>query len=423
MAATERESGILIVGGGIAGLTAAVEALEAGYDVYLVEKGPSLGGRVAQLYRYFPKLCPPDCGLEINFRRLRVSHRHFKIFTQAVVERVSGGPGHFEATLRLEPSYVLTDRCTACNKCAEVCPVERPNPFNMGMDKTRAAYLPRAMALPMKYVIDDKACLGTACAKCVEVCPTDAIDLTMKPRQVTLLVGSIVIATGWRPYDATRLQDLGFGRYPNVITNMMFERLAAPDGPTGGKLSRPSDGRAIHRVAFVQCAGSRDVNHLPYCSSVCCLASLKEATYLRERDPDSEVHIFYIDIRTPGTGEDFLRRVEGDPRVSLVKGKVARVEEDPSTKDLVVYADAMLSGSLAQVTVDLVVLATGMVPNLADATIPGLPLTLDEYGFVTEDPGAGVFVAGVAKRPTDVASSTRDATAAALKATQALSRR
>src|ERR687892_654105 len=193
-----RERGILVVGGGMAGISAAIEAAEAGSNVYVVEQGPSLGGRVAMLHQYFPKLCPPYCGLEINFRRIRSDHRHFKVFTLASLESVSGSVGDYEATIRLDPRYVIADRCIACNRCAEVCPAERPNAFNYGLDTTKAAYLPNPMAFPMKYVIDGSVCKGEVCGACADACPTDAIDLQMQPKSVTVKVGAIVLATGWR---------------------------------------------------------------------------------------------------------------------------------------------------------------------------------------------------------------------------------
>ncbi|HZQ79972.1 MAG TPA: CoB--CoM heterodisulfide reductase iron-sulfur subunit A family protein [Acidimicrobiia bacterium] len=420
-AAVGRERGVLVVGGGMAGISAAIEAAEAGSDVYVVEQGPSLGGRVAQLHQYFPKLCPPYCGLEINFRRIRSDHRHFKVFTLASLEGVSGSVGDYEATIRLDPRYVIADRCIACNRCAEVCPVERPNAFNYGLDTTKAAYLPNSMAFPMKYVIDGGACVGAACNQCAEVCPTDAIDLSMTAKTVTLKVGAIVLATGWKPYDANRLTILGFAEHRDVVSNVQFERLAAVDGPTCGRIVRPSDGREAKRVAFVQCAGSRDVNHLPYCSSICCLSSIKEATYVRTQYPDSEVFVFYIDIRAPGRNEDFYHRIRADEGVHFIKGKVAKVLADPAgTGDLVVEADDMLSGAKRRVNVDMVVLATGMQPSLAGAApIPGLPVEFDEYGFALENRAAGVFVAGVAHRPADVVTTVRDATGAALKAIHA----
>ena len=410
MVTREVSRAIVVIGGGIAGVSAALEAAEAGYEVTIVEKNTYLGGRVAQLYRYFPKLCPPYCGLEINFRRIKDNPR-IRFHTMAEVEKISGRPGSFDVTVVLHPRYV-NDRCTACNACVAVCPAERPNAFNFGMGKTKAIYLAHELAFPVKYAIDDRACHLTECAKCVEVCEYGAIDLTMPPKTMTLRAGAIIIATGWDPYDAGRIDNLGFGTYPDVITNVMMERLAAPNGPTKGKILRPSNGREVESAVFVQCAGSRDQSHLGYCSGICCLASLKEATYLRERNPQARAHIFYIDLRTPGTYEFFAKKVLSDERITAQKGKVARVTEDPTTKKLVVEAEDILSAEKFKLPVDLVVLASGMVSSLAEGAPAGVALDAD--GFVLDAPtSAGIFAAGCAKGPFDVATSVQDATAAA----------
>jgi quinone-modifying oxidoreductase subunit QmoA len=409
---------ILVIGGGIAGISAALEAAEAGYDVTIIEKNPYLGGRVAQLYRYFPKLCPPYCGLEINFRRIKDNPR-IRFHTMAEVEGIAGRPGNFDVTVVLHPRYV-NDRCTACNACVPVCPVERPNAFNFGMGKTKAIYLAHEMAFPMKYAIDESACRLTECARCVEACQYDAIDLAMKPRTLTLKAGAIIIATGWDPYDASRIDNLGFGTYPDVITNVMMERLAAPNGPTKGKILRPSNGQEVQSAVFIQCAGSRDQNHLGYCSGICCLASLKEATYLRERNPNARAHIFYIDLRTPGTYEFFQKKVLSDDHIRITKGKVARITEDPTTRQLVVEAEDILSPAKTRLTVDLVVLASGMVSSLAQRA-PAGPVALDGDHFVlATQTGDGIFAAGCAKAPVDVATSVQDATAAAALAIETI---
>ncbi|MFQ5851168.1 MAG: FAD-dependent oxidoreductase [Candidatus Binatia bacterium] len=409
---------LLVVGGGIAGITAAVEAAEAGYEVSIVEKEPYLGGKVAQLNKYFPKLCPPYCGLEINFQRIK-KNPQIRFFTLAEVEKISGQPGNFEVTVKQQARYV-SDRCTACNACVAVCPVDRPDAFNLSMGTTKAIYLSHAMALPMKYVIDGSVCELNSCAKCAEVCEYDAIDLNMKPKSFNLKVGAVIMATGWKPYDATRIDNLGFGRYADVITNMMMERLAAPNGPTTGKILRPSDGKEVNSIAFIQCAGSRDENHLGYCSSICCLASLKEATYLREQSPNSKVYIFYIDLRTPGTYEFFSRKVQSDVNVSVMKGKGAKIIEDSATKELMVEAEDILSVRKFRVKVDMVVLATGMVSSLAEGR-PTAQVVCDQDHFVLPDESApGIYAAGCARGPVDVATSVQDATAAALKAIQAI---
>lgn len=411
---------ILVIGGGISGITAAVEAAEAGYEVFIIEKEPYLGGRVAQLAKYFPKLCPPNCGLEINFQRIK-NNPKIRFFTTSEVESISGQPGDFDVTIRQGPRYV-NDRCTACNDCVAVCPEDRPDAFNLGMGTTKAIYIPHPMAFPMKYAIDDSSCKLTLCAKCVDVCKYGAIDLNMQAKTFNLKVGAVVVATGWKPYDATRIDNLGFGRYADVITNMMMERLAAPDGPTKGKVVRPSDGKPVSSVAFIQCAGSRDENHLGYCSSICCMASLKEATYVREQNPDSKVYVFYIDLRTPGTYEFFSRRVQSDTSVSVMKGKVAKITEDPITKELLVEAEDILSAQKFRVGVDLVVLATGMASSL-DGKKPDVPVDFDKDSFaLPRETAPGIFAAGCARGPVDVATSVQDATAATLKAIQAIHR-
>ncbi|GAI44012.1 unnamed protein product, partial [marine sediment metagenome] len=231
---------------------------------------------------------------------------------------------------------------------------------------------------------------------------------------------AVILATGWKPYDATKIDNLGFGKFSNVITNVMMERLAAPNGPTQGKIVRLSDGKEVKSVAFVQCAGSRDDHHLPYCSGVCCLASLKQATYIKEQNPDARVVIFYIDMRALGTLEDFYLRVQCYNNLSLVRGKVSKIEEDLETRDLVVEAEDTLSGEKVREKVEMVVLATGIVPTTAETKIPA-QITYDDYGFIVSEL-PGIYAAGCSKRPVDVATSVRDATGAALKAVQSIVR-
>jgi quinone-modifying oxidoreductase subunit QmoA len=406
---------ILVVGGGISGLTAAVEAAEVGYEVYLVEKNSFLGGRVVRLNQYFPKLCPPTCGLEINFRRVR-TNPNITTLTEAEVDRIEGKPGAYTVTLKLHPRYI-NDKCTACNKCVEACPVERENDFNYGLDTTKAIYRPHMMAFPMRYALDMSVCKGTSCNKCVEACSYDAIDLEAKQESMEIEVGAIVVATGWQPYDPTNLENLGGGQEPDVITNVVMERLASKNGPTGGKITRPSDDKEIKSVAFVQCAGSRDENHLAFCSGVCCLATLKHASYVHEQYPDAKIFMFYIDVRASGRNEDFYTKIVKETGLTLRKGKVAKITREGDGR-LTVEAEDVDHGVKSAETVDLVVLATGMQPSLADNPLPG-KLNSDDYGFLaaTADSG-GIFSAGCAKSPVDVSTSVQDATAAALKAIQ-----
>ena len=412
---------ILVIGGGVSGLTTALEAAEAGYRVVLVEKEPFLGGRVARLNKYYTKLCPPSCGLEINFKRIK-KNPNIQCLTLAEVESVSGEEGNYNVAIKVNPRYV-NENCTACGKCAEVCEIEIENDFNLGMNKTKAAYLPYDAAFPMRYVLASEV-IGTGDAKkCLDACKYDAIDLNMQQETVNVNVSGIVVASGWEPYDATKIDNLGYGKCENVITNVMMERLAAPNGPTQGKIVRPSDGKEVKNIIFAQCAGSRDENHLPYCSGVCCLASLKQATYLREQYPESNVTIFYIDVRAIGRFEDFYQKVASDENVSLVKGKVAKIEEDPNTKNPIVEVEDTMSGKKIKVEADMVVLATGIVPNTSENRIP-VDVTYDDFGFVVSDPTkTGIYGAGCAKRPTGVSQSVQDATGATLRAIQSTLRR
>ena len=411
---------VLVVGGGFSGLTAAVETAEAGSEVIIIEKTPFFGGRVTQLNKYFPKLCPPNCGLEINFKRIKNS-ADIAFYSLAEVEKVSGQEGNFDVTIKITPRYI-NDKCVGCNACAEACPVEMPNEFNFGLDKTKAAYITHNQAFPFIYAIDGRHCKGKACGKCAEACKYDAIDLDMKPQTINLNVGSIILASGWDPYDISKLDTLGSGKIKNVITNMQMERLASPNGPTGGKILRPSDGKEPKNIAFVQCAGSRDENHLPYCSFICCMASLKQATYIREQYPDSKAKIFYIDIRTPGRYEQFYWKVKDDPNITLTKGKVAKITDDPSTGNPIVEAEDILSGKKIKEEFDMVVLAAGMVPSTSASKIP-VDVSYTPDGFVMPATlKKGVYAVGTLKSPVDVAKSVQDATGVAIKSIQSTRR-
>ncbi len=411
---------ILVIGGGIAGITAALEAAEVGCRVILVEEQAFLGGRVARMYQYFPKMCPPTCGLEINTQRLRRNPR-ITVHTLATVEALSGAAGDFKATIKVKPRYVTGDSAIDEAMLADVTS-ERPNDFNLGMDKTKAVYRPYAMSYPPQYVVDKDALSAEDATKLVAACPEGAIDLDMNEETIEAEVGAVVVATGWRPYDATKLTDLGYGACENVITNVMMERLASKDGPTGGKILRPSDGKPAENVAFVQCAGSRDENHLSHCSAICCMGSLKQVRYLKQQSADAKASVFYIDIRTLGRQEKFYFDLVDEPGVAFTKGKVAKITEDAGSKNLTLELEDTLKGGKVQAEADLVVLATGVVPN-TESIKPLCGLKYDAHGFVDgSSPVDGVFAAGCVKRPCDVSRTTKDATGAALKAIQCLAR-
>lgn len=430
---------VLIVGGGIAGISAALEVAEAGNDAYLVEKKPYIGGRVAQNHLYFPKLCPPYCGLEFNFERLR-KNRRVKILPLSEVTNLSGSPGDFDATIKSSPSYIDPRKCVACGECARVCPVEAPNDFDFGMSKHKAAYLPHDMAYPFRYVIDGSSCKGLNggdCRECVKVCKYDAIDLEDEPQEIHLKTGAVIVTTGWDPYNAIKVTEHGFGVYKNVITNVLMERLAANNGPTKGEIIRPSDGKKVSKIAFIQCSGSRDERHLPYCSAVCCTVTMKQAQYVRAQNPDAEIYIFYMDIRTTGEYEDLYVKTQQDPKTFFVRGRVAAIREDKTTNNITVQAEQTLLGEKFEAEVDLVVLATGMVSSFKNApktlaltSLQSQELPVNKYSFPEsnficfpyESRRTGIFTAGACKGPMDVSSSVRDAIGAAARSLSTITR-
>ncbi|MEK6551417.1 MAG: FAD-dependent oxidoreductase, partial [Pseudomonadota bacterium] len=412
---------ILVVGGGISGMTAAIEAAECGKDVVLVEKQPALGGRVSQLYKYFPKLCHPTCGMEINLKRLKAQPR-LRVLTLTEVTKIEGKPGDYSVTLKIKPRYV-NENCTACGACADAVSAEIDDAHNYNLSKIKAAYLPNAMAYPQRYVLDPSI-IGTPEAdKAKAACKYNAIDLGMKEEQITIKVGAVVWATGWKPYDANKIQPYGYDRYDNVITSVEFERMMDPFGPTGGKLVRPGDGKEAKNVAFIQCAGSRDRNHLSHCSRICCMASLKQSTYVREKfADDGEVSIYYIDIRAIDRLEDFYQKVRADSKVKFIKSKVASIVEDQATGNPVLHGVDTEGYKRYANAHDLVVLAIGMEPSVNAGSI-GAGVVSDNSGFIdinaTE---GGVFGAGSASNALDVNRAVQSATAAALRAIQVVNR-
>jgi quinone-modifying oxidoreductase subunit QmoA len=331
-------------------------------------------------------------------------------------ERTDAG---WRVTVTTDPAWV-NSRCTACGECEAACTTEVDDLFNLGMRKVKAIRLPHLAAWPRRYVFDREAVADDEAERIAGACPYDAVDLGASETTETLEFGAVVVATGWKPYPLEKLVDLGGGVLEDVIANVHMERLAAPAGPTGGAILCPSTGQPPKKVAFVQCAGSRDVNHLPYCSGVCCLASLKQALYVKEQIPDAEITMYYIDRRTPGRNEDVLMKVAEVEGVRLMKGKVGKIDKVDGT--LTLRVEDVEAGRILEETADLVVLATGMVPNAAEDATP-LIGRHDEDGFGLDDLDSGLFVAGVARRPEDVASSVRDATGAVARAWAAAGRR
>ena len=409
---------ILVVGGGISGLTAALEAAECGKQVILVEKTPTLGGRTAQLYRYFPKMCHPTCGLEINLRRIK-GNPNVKVMAMTEVIAVTGSRGDYAVTLKVAPRHV-NENCTACGECAKAVKAEVADAFNYGLAKVKAAYLPHAMAYPQRYVIDPSI-VGTADGEAAKnACKYGAVDLGMKEESIQINVGAVIWATGWRPFDANRIQPYGYDRYANVITSVEFERLADPHGPTAGKLLRPSDGKEAKNIAFIQCAGSRDENYLRHCSRICCMATLKQTQYVREACGDGgKSTVYYIDIRAIDRFEDFYQNVQNDATVGFVKSKVARIAENGENGNPILHGVDTEGYHRYATEHDLVVLAVGMEPEVTGVKLPA-DIIQDSSNFIEGSRDGGMFGAGAASSPLDVNRAVQSATAASLRAIQVI---
>ncbi|PVX24657.1 MAG: disulfide reductase [Candidatus Bathyarchaeum sp.] len=434
----------LVIGGGIAGMQTAVDLADLGFEVNLIEKEPFLGGLAARAGRFFPTddcaICiqPPSSDVKtITHTSRKCVYRsgfseipNLNILTNAKVVAVEGVPGKYAVTIEKKPRYVDADKCVVCDKCAAVCPVETLDEYNASLSNRKAIYMNVPAVHPQVYVIDEDACKFHDCAKCVEVCPTNAINLDQKPEQVTLNVGSIVVATGFKEFDSSAIKEYHYDDYPDVITNLELARMIDAFGPTGGDIIRPSDGKPAKKIVFIQCAGSRDRRYNPYCSSICCMISLKNASLIKEANPDAEVSICYIDIRTTGREHEYYYERARDMGIKFVKGRPTEIYNDEEKGKLIVDVEDALLKRFLDLEADLVVLATSMVP--AEGTtelsqILGLPLEADgffkEYNAKlrpTETLRKGIFLCGGATFPKDAPTASLHAHSAAMKATKFL---
>ncbi len=414
----------LVVGGGIAGIQAALDLADQGFKVYLVEKTPSIGGRMAQLDKTFPTM---DCSACIMTPKMVDAGRHpnIQMLTYSEVKKVSRTEGSFRVKVLRKPRYVDEDKCTGCGICAQHCPVEVPNEFDEGLGVRRAIYVPFPQAVPLVYTIDKDNCIE--CGLCEKVCGTGAVNREQQPEEMDLEVGAIILTTGYDLFDAKKKEEYGYGVYDNVITGLALERLLSASGPTGGHVIRPSDGKIPKKVAFIQCVGSRDekAGNL-YCSRVCCMYATKEGRLIREHVPGADVTIFYMDIRAFGKGfEEFYRRAEKEFGIKFVKGRVAEILEDSTTKNLFIRAEDIESGELLEEEVDMAVLSAGLVPTATNELEKVFSVPAGEDGFIAVtnpkiDPVAtpieGVFTAGAAEGPKDIPDSVAQASAAAMRA-------
>ncbi|MCD6445659.1 hydrogenase iron-sulfur subunit [Candidatus Bathyarchaeota archaeon] len=411
---------ILIVGGGIAGITAALQLGDLGYKVHLVERKPSVGGNMAKLTKVFPTL---DCAQCILTPRMAEVGRHpnINLLTYAEVENVSGRPGNYKVKVFMKPRGVDIEKCRSCGVCSRICPVTVKDEFNEGLSTRKAAYIPFPQAVPSAYVIDFNAC--TKCGKCQEKCPSKAINLEDKGRIVELNVGAIILAVGYELYDATKLKNYGYGVYKDVITMLELERLTSASGPTQGAVKR-ADGSDARKVAIVLCAGSRDKNHISYCSRICCMYSLKQAFVLKKM-LGIDVTIYYTDIRATGKGYEELYWRDQEAGVVFIRGKVGEIWKSKNGK-LVVAAEDTLTGRVTEEEYDLVALATPMVaPSGLRELAAKMRVSLGEDGFIQEkhpklDPVdslvTGIFACGCALSPKDVRDTVSDALGAAARA-------
>jgi heterodisulfide reductase subunit A len=419
----------LVIGGGVAGIQAALDIADAGYPVTLVERTPSIGGRMAQYDKTFPTL---DCAACILTPKMvdAASHPNIKIITYAEVETVSGFVGNFDVTIRRRARSVDMTKCTGCGICWEKCPVKLPSEFECGLGQRRAIYVPFPQAVPNVPVIDREHCrffTEGKCKVCEKLCPAEAIVYDQEDEIITDKFGAIVVATGFNVWDPSAYGNLGYGIYPDVITGLQFERLINASGPTEGKLVRPSDHKVPKTVVFISCIGSRDDEHgYPYCSKVCCMYNAKHALLLKEKNHDAQAYVFYMDIRANGKGyEEFVRRTIEKYGAIYLRGRVSRVFQ--LGDKLIVRGVDTLAGKPVEIAADMVVLASAMEAQPdAKEMARKLGISVDEYNWFSEAHPklrpvevltAGIYLAGACQYPKDIPDSVAQASGAASKVT------
>ncbi len=416
----------LVVGGGIAGLQSALDIADSGFEVFLVEKQPSIGGRMAQLNKTYPTMGTTEDLIVLKMRDAE-EHPNIELLPYSEIVTVEGFVGNFTVELREKPRYIDPLRCTNCGQCEKICPVRVPNEFNLGLDSRPAIYLPFPQAIPNRYVIDPDACqylMRGECGRCVEGCPPEAIDFTQKERERVIEVGTIVIATGFEPFDARFKPEFGYDLYERVITGLELERLLSPSGPTGGNL--PAHWEKPENMVFIQCVGSRDKTvGNEYCSRICCMYTAKQADLLREKFPDARITVCYIDVRAFGKGhEEFYEKVQ---KAGVIYRKGIPSEIYKKGEKLIVKAEDSLLGELYEEEADLVVLATGLVPpREADhlRNLFKLNQTPDRF-FMEAHPKLrpldtaidGIYLSGTCQGPKDIADTVAHAHGTASRAT------
>ena len=420
----------LVIGGGIAGIQTALDIADAGFEVDIVEKKPTIGGKMAQLDKTFPTL---DCAACILTPKMVdvAQHEKIRIFSYSEVQEVKGFVGNFTVSIKKKARYVNEDLCTGCGACTEKCPMKKaPNEFNLGMNNRPAVYIPFAQAVPKVATIDPNYCnmlKNGKCGLCAKVCTAGAIDYTQKDEIIEEQYGAIVAATGFNPISMQQFDEYAYNQSKDVITSLEFERLTNAAGPTAGHLERPSDGKAPKTIVFVQCVGSRCSEAgkgKEYCSKICCMYTAKHAMLVRDKYPDTEVYVFYIDVRTPGKNfDEFYRRAVEEYGVHYIKGMVGKVS--PEGDKLKVQASDLIANKQLHIDADLVVLAAAIEPDKSARNLATmLTASMDTNDFFTEahpklrpveSPTAGVFLSGACQGPKDIPETVSQAGAAAAK--------
>jgi heterodisulfide reductase subunit A2 len=413
---------VMVVGGGIGGIQASLDLAESGFKVYLVEYSPTIGGVMAQLDKTFPT---NDCSMCIVSPKLVECGRHLNIdiMTCAEVASVSGEAGNFSVEVAQRPRYIDADRCTGCGVCARLCPVSAVDTFNEGLSQRAATYIRYPQAVPLAYAIDREECIG--CGLCENLCLADAVRYDDRPQNKTIDVGAIILAPGFEEFDARLRGEFGYGRFPNVVTSIEFERILSASGPFKGRVQRPSDGDIPTRVAFVQCVGSRDPAHgRGYCSSVCCMYATKEAIIAKEHMSQVEPTVFYIDMRSYGKDFDrYVERAKHEYGVRYLRHMISLIREDPKTNNLLVRYEGP-DGQMIEEEFDMVVLSVGFEPSAGTKDLAErVGIELNNYGFCQTDPLSplatsreGVFVCGAFSSPKDIPETVMQASGAAAAA-------
>jgi len=426
---------VLVIGAGIAGIQSALNLADKGIHVYLVEKEPTIGGHMALLDKTFPT---NDCSICILAPKLAECSDHplIDVLAYSEVESVEGEKGAFKVKVRRKARFIDEDKCTGCEDCVRSCPIKIPNEFNLGLNMRKAIYIPFPQSVPRVATIDAERCMHFTkgkCGVCLIKCTRGAVNYDQKDRVEELDVGAIVAASGFQVFDPRELTEYGYGVHKDVVTGMEFERILCASGPTSGRIVRPSDGETPERIVFVQCVGSRDTKHSrPYCSSVCCMHSTKEAMLVKEHDEHIETCILYTDLRAAGKGfYEYAERGKRDYGVRYLRAKPGRIVHDAKTGNLDIWYEDTTTGHVAKMSAGLVVLATALVPSTSTAKLARiLGVELDENGFFkspdsllrpVDTTRPGIFATGYCEAPKDIPESVAQAGAAALRASKVVS--